>query len=340
MSLYRINSLPGKITLGRHTETGVEEVRIDCAPWLTRWPQLSIGLMVTPPGGASAYPAAVHMDGAELVWPISASDTAAAGEGRLEVVGLAADVKKISAICTTQVLPISSDTTTEPPEAAQPWVDEVLDAAARAEAAADRAENAGGGGGSSGSGEPGKDGEDGGYYTPTVSSAGVLSWSASKSDMPAVAAVNIKGPQGEKGDTGATGPEGPQGEKGDTGATGPEGPQGEKGETGATGPEGPQGEQGPEGPQGPKGETGETGATGPEGPQGPQGEKGDTGATGPEGPQGPAGADGYTPVKGTDYYTEADKTEIVEAVKAALSTETWTFALADGSTVTKAVVIE
>ena len=254
--------------------------------------------------------------------------------------GLADGVKKISAICTTQVLPISSDTTTEPPEAAQPWVDEVLGAAARAEAAADRAENAGGGGGSSGSGEPGQDGEDGGYYTPTVSSAGVLSWSASKSDMPAVAAVNIKGPQGEKGDTGATGPEGPQGEKGDTGATGPEGPQGEKGETGATGPEGPQGEQGPEGPQGeqgpegpqgPKGETGETGATGPEGPQGP---KGDTGATGP------AGADGYTPVKGTDYYTEADKSEMVAAVKAALSAETWTFALADGSTVTKAVVIK
>ena len=30
------------------------------------------------------------------------------------------------------------------------------------------------------------------------------------------------------------------------------------------------------------------------------------------------GADGYTPVKGTDYFTEADKTEIVNAVLAAL----------------------
>ena len=58
------------------------------------------------------------------------------------------------------------------------------------------------------------------------------------------------------------------------------------------------------GPQGEKGDTG---------PQGPQGEKGDTGA---------AGAAGKTPVKGTDYYTEADKTEMVNLVLAALPT--WT----------------
>ncbi|MGN0568792.1 MAG: pyocin knob domain-containing protein [Acutalibacteraceae bacterium] len=47
--------------------------------------------------------------------------------------------------------------------------------------------------------------------------------------------------------------------------------------------------------------------------------KGDTGATGP---QGEPGADGYTPVKGTDYWTEEDKAEIVDDVLAALPT--WT----------------
>lgn len=44
-----------------------------------------------------------------------------------------------------------------------------------------------------------------------------------------------------------------------------------------------------------------------------RGEKGDTGA---------AGADGYTPVKGTDYWTESDKAEIVADTLAALPT--WT----------------
>lgn len=44
-----------------------------------------------------------------------------------------------------------------------------------------------------------------------------------------------------------------------------------------------------------------------------KGDKGDTGA---------AGADGYTPVKGTDYWTTADKAEIVADTLAALPT--WT----------------
>ena len=41
-----------------------------------------------------------------------------------------------------------------------------------------------------------------------------------------------------------------------------------------------------------------------------------------KGPQGDPGAAGYTPVKGTDYWTEADKAEIVADTLAALPT--WT----------------
>lgn len=52
------------------------------------------------------------------------------------------------------------------------------------------------------------------------------------------------------------------------------------------------------------------GATGPEGPQGPKGDTGDTG------PAGKDGVDGKTPIKGTDYFTEADKQELVSLVLA------------------------
>ena len=52
---------------------------------------------------------------------------------------------------------------------------------------------------------PGEDGEDGGYYTPSVSADGTLSWTASKSDMPTIASANIRGPKGDKGDTGSAG---------------------------------------------------------------------------------------------------------------------------------------
>lgn len=161
----------------------------------------------------------------------------------------------------------------------------------------------------------------GGYYTPSVSENGDLSWTPSSADMPTVAAANVRGPQGPQGATGLQGEPGPKGETG---------PQGPKGETGETGPQGQKGDTGDTGPQGPKGDTGETGQQGPQGETGatgPQGPKGDTGDTGPQGPKGdtgeagpagPAGADGYTPVKGVDYYTDADKDEIVQAVMSAL----------------------
>lgn len=60
------------------------------------------------------------------------------------------------------------------------------------------------------------------------------------------------------------------------------------------------------------------GLVGEKGDTGEQGPKGDTGDIGPQGPQGEPGVDGHTPVKGTDYWTAADKEEIVQDVLAAL----------------------
>ena len=54
------------------------------------------------------------------------------------------------------------------------------------------------------------------------------------------------------------------------------------------------------------------------GPQGPQGLQGPTGQTGPQGPEGSQGPAGYTPVRGTDYWTEEDQAAIVADVLAAL----------------------
>ena len=85
------------------------------------------------------------------------------------------------------------------------------------------------------------------------------------------------------------------------------GEKGDKGEPGADGAKGDPGETGPQGPTGPQGETG------PQGPTGPQGEKGPQGETGPQGPAGAA------PVKGTDYFTEADKQEMAAAAAAQVS---------------------
>lgn len=112
---------------------------------------------------------------------------------------------------------------------------------------------------------------------------------------------------------GETGPQGPQGEKGADGTMTfedltPEqkaslkGDKGDKGDTGAAGPQGEPGPKGDKGDPGPKGDKGDTG---------------ETGAQGPQGEQGPAGEDGYTPVRGTDYWTDVDKKEIINQLKSA-----------------------
>lgn len=162
--------------------------------------------------------------------------------------------------------------------------------------------------------------------------------------------TGAQGPKGDTGAQGPKGETGAQGPKGETGAQGPKGETGAQGEKGDTGAQGPKGETGAgflvrgyyasasaleasvqepmagdaygvgvsepydiyifdgvteswvnNGPlQGAKGDKGDPGEQGP---------KGETGSTGPQGPQGPAGK---TPVKGTDYFTQADKQEIAE----------------------------
>jgi len=49
-------------------------------------------------------------------------------------------------------------------------------------------------------GIPGKDGEDGGYYIPRVE-GGILVWTPSKGDMPAVLPADVTGPPGDSGYT-------------------------------------------------------------------------------------------------------------------------------------------
>ena len=113
-----------------------------------------------------------------------------------------------------------------------------------------------------------------------------------------------QGPQGIQGETGLQGPQGPKGDKGQQGIQGIQGPKGDKGDVGEQGPQGIQGQTGATGPQGQKGDKGDQGI------QGIQGPKGDTGETGPVGPK------GDTPQKGVDYWTAADKLQMIEGVLA------------------------
>ena len=73
----------------------------------------------------------------------------------------------------------------------------------------------------------------------------------------------------------------------------------------------------PKGEAGIDGKDGEPGADGIDGKDGKDGEPGVDGIDGKDGKDGEPGVDGkdgYTPIKGTDYFTDEDKNEMVEAV--------------------------
>lgn len=68
----------------------------------------------------------------------------------------------------------------------------------------------------------------GGYYTPSVSDDGVLTWQGSQDGMPTLPSADIRGPRGPQGEQGIQGEQGPQGIQGE---------QGEKGDPGLGVPE-------------------------------------------------------------------------------------------------------
>jgi hypothetical protein len=144
---------------------------------------------------------------------------------------------------------------------------------------------------------------------------------------------DIRGPAGP---TGKQGPPGPAGADGKDGATGPQGRPGPKGDSFQTVVEDDGNgnitiraltteETGTSGQNGytftpsvsPEGVISWTNDGDLENPT-PVNIKGPAGATGATGATGAKGADGKTPVKGTDYFTAADKAELVQAVLTAL----------------------
>ena len=166
----------------------------------------------------------------------------------------------------------------------------------------------------------------------------------------ALAFDGLKGAKGDKGDTGAQGEKGADGAQGETGPAGANGTSvtvlsvsessvdggsnvvtfsdGKK-MTVKNGKKGSDGEKGEKGDPGEKGADGSAGANGVSATHSWNGTtltitsasgtssanlKGEKGEKGEKGDDGPPGSAGHTPVKGTDYFTDADKSEIAGMV--------------------------
>ena len=139
--IFSIDKLPQVIPIGIQTESGVGEICFDVKPWVDAFGSLTLSVWLTRPGENAAYPAAdVELVGTVLYWKPNGVDTEIAGNGKVEILAITGDKRKLSGWCETNVKATSLAVTQEVPEAARPWVDEVLDAADEAKRQADRAE--------------------------------------------------------------------------------------------------------------------------------------------------------------------------------------------------------
>ena len=150
--------------------------------------------------------------------------------------------------------------------------------------------------------------------------------------------ADFSGAQGVQGPKGEDGKQGPQGDPGQPGQQGAPGAPGKDGITPHIGDNGDwflgdqdtgkpsQGKQGPQGAPGKDGQQGVPGASGKDGDTPYIGSNGhwyvgsrDTGKPS----QGRAGTDGKSPIRGTDYWTDADKNEIKSYVDDAILNGKW-----------------
>lgn len=161
-------------------------------------------------------------------------------------------------------------------------------------------------------------GEDGATFTPSVDASGNISWTNDKG-LPNPTTRNIKGPQGTPGNDGA------DGEDGHTPAitatkSGTTTTIKSDGVAIATINDGAKGDDGKDGADGhsPVVTASKSGTVTTIKVDGTAIATINDGTQGNPGPTGPTGPDGHTPVKGTDYWTSADRQGIIDDVLAAI----------------------
>ena len=322
-----------KIILGRQGED--RAVRVVWPGIVSDWSSLygdgSFQLSVRRFGDENAYPVVVEVKGDDIRFTVTSAETAIAGIGKCELTYIANRSIAKSATWETVVLnSLTGQTPSEPPEepakswftAIQGQIGDLADLETEAKnnlvAAINEAAQTGSGGANIALRV------EGGYIQYTVDG---ITWSN------LIAVADLKGAQGDTGKDGAPGKDGVAATIAvgtvSTGAAGSAAevvnrgtsnaavfdfkiPQGEPGKDGSPGKEGSPGKDGVDGITPTIGDNGNwyIGSTDTGKPS-----RGVAGATGAAGP---AGKDGHTPVKDVDYWTAADKAEIVEDTAAAI----------------------
>lgn len=217
---YSADKLSG-IDLGRQGENLARTIEIDVSTLLSQWPEAVISLLVKRKHDVDPYVANTEVRNGVLYWPITAADTASAGDGKVELRAVCGEVLAKSATGSTRVTASLTGNETDPPEAAQGWVDQVLEAGAGVQDSARQAEDAA------------ERAEQAADMLSGLRAQAVTTAPGTEATVEVVDGVITYGiPRGD------TGPQGAQGERGVPGAQGVQGLQGIPGKDGANGRDG------------------------------------------------------------------------------------------------------
>lgn len=194
------------VALGKEGEGNHLALRFDTAVWREAYPEAEILLWVTPPVGEGYFAELAEQSG-DVIWTVTQADTAHEGNGEIELilrdVQTGTTLKSATARTIIKCSPSAREAAGDPPAPHVPWWQRVMDALVGVVRSVNGVKPGPDGNivisGVGSEGSVGAPGEDGGFYTPSVSRDGVLSWEASKAGMPDVPDANIKGPDGEPG---------------------------------------------------------------------------------------------------------------------------------------------
>lgn len=129
------------MVIGRRGENLATRVRFPTASWVETYGDGTFQLLVQRPNEDTPYPAALVSDGDNICWDVTSADTAIAGLGKCELQYYVGDVLAKSVIYQTRVME-SLDAAGDVPEPYESWVEQVLQAGADAQEAAEAAEEA------------------------------------------------------------------------------------------------------------------------------------------------------------------------------------------------------
>ena len=121
--MYRVESLPISIPIGRQGENHAMKIEIDCSSFLAEWPQATITAMLRRNVAENPYILVTSIDSnGILTWEPTAHDTGIEGDGQIEIRAVENDVlaKSVTAI-------VCVERSLTPPEPDTPidWVEDI-----------------------------------------------------------------------------------------------------------------------------------------------------------------------------------------------------------------------